>query len=425
MVKQPEGPDLVRRARDRVGAVADALAADLPRFGRGLNVEMAGAIPELSGDPTIADLLRASTDSNVESFLHAARYEISLDDVVPPPAAKEFARRLAQRGTSLNALLRAYRLGQQRVLELAFGELERQESDSEVVYAASKMIQESAFGYVDRIAQQVVAEYELERERWLAHRNTVRAGMLASLLGGADVDVAAGEQALSYRLRQNHLGVLLRVVDDEQGDGLRRIERLLGAIAEALGVDGAPLFVPQDRALAWGWIPLGRRHAPIDLDLVERTAREVDSGIRIAVGRVGAAVPGFRATHLEARRAHAVATSAGSAAHRVTSYAEAGVRVASLLTGDLAQTRELVAEALGGLASDDESAERLRETLLIFLAEKGSYQATGERTHLHRNTVKYRVDKAIETRGRPLDEDRLNLEVALLACAWLGPAVLG
>ena len=79
---------------------------------------------------------------------------------------------------------------------------------------------------------------------------------------------------------------------------------------------------------------------------------------------------------------------------------------------------------LGPLAADDEGAERVRETLLTFLTEKGSFVATAERTHLHKNTVKYRVDKAIELRGRPIDDDRFNLELALIACRWLGESVL-
>jgi sugar diacid utilization regulator len=55
----------------------------------------------------------------------------------------------------------------------------------------------------------------------------------------------------------------------------------------------------------------------------------------------------------------------------------------------------LVRKALGPLAADTEPAARLRETLQVFLAEKGSYLATAERLHLHENAVKYRVDKAL------------------------------
>ena len=73
-----------------------------------------------------------------------------------------------------------------------------------------------ANAYIDRVAEQVVQEYESERERWLANRNTVRAAVLSSLLKGDDVDMTAGESALGYRLRQNHLGVVVWDTDDER-----------------------------------------------------------------------------------------------------------------------------------------------------------------------------------------------------------------
>ena len=123
-------------------------------------------------------------------------------------------------------------------------------------------------------------------------------------------------------------------------------------------------------------------------------------------------------------RAQQVALAARATAQPLTSYADPEVRTAAMLAADLDSTRRLVGNALGGLASDTEGAERLRDTLLIFLAEKGSYTATAERMHLHKNTVKYRVDKAVEERGRPLDDGRLELELALVACRWLGASVL-
>jgi DNA-binding PucR family transcriptional regulator len=43
---------------------------------------------------------------------------------------------------------------------------------------------------------------------------------------------------------------------------------------------------------------------------------------------------------------------------------------------------------------------------------------------LHKNTVQYRVRKAEEGLGVPLAENRLDVELALLAAHWLGPSVL-
>lgn len=60
----------------------------------------------------------------------------------------------------------------------------------------------------------------------------------------------------------------------------------------------------------------------------------------------------------------------------------------------------------------------------MFLETGGSFTETGARLFLHKNTVHYRVRKAEEVRGRPLDDGRVDVQVALLACRWLGRVVL-
>jgi DNA-binding PucR family transcriptional regulator len=124
----------------------------------------------------------------------------------------------------------------------------------------------------------------------------------------------------------------------------------------------------------------------------------------------------------EALRAHAVALAGGPAAPRVIRFAE--VAPAALLTQDIEAARDWVARVLGALAVDDEQTARMRETLHVFLSTGGSYLETAERLKLHKNTVHYRVRKAAEIRGRPVAEDRLEVELALLACHWLRSAML-
>ncbi|HET6985287.1 MAG TPA: helix-turn-helix domain-containing protein, partial [Kribbella sp.] len=227
------------------------------------------------------------------------------------------------------------------------------------------------------------------------------------------------EGALSYRLRQNHVGVVLWSTSGSAGDeNLRQLERLLHQAAAAAGCSGQPLFVPRDRSTGWGWIPLGRARPAITV------AGDEEGENWIAVGSPAAGADGFRVTHLEALRAQQVALAARDRAHRVTTFTDQQVRTAAMMAADPEGTRRLVRNALGPLAADTETAARLRETLLVFLAEKGSYLATADRVHLHKNTVKYRVDKALEERGRPLDDERLELELALVACRWLAGSVL-
>ena len=90
----------------------------------------------------------------------------------------------------------------------------------------------------------------------------------------------------------------------------------------------------------------------------------------------------------------------------------------------MAEVSAALQATLADLADDDEHHARLRDTLRAFLASGGSYKATAEQSMLHKNTVQYRIRKAEESLGRPLDQNRLGVELALLASHWLGPAVL-
>src|SRR6202007_3374087 len=80
-------------------------------------------IPELRGDAALVELLGTSVEGNVDTLLHALRYDIAVERVEAPTAALEYARRLAQHGVPVNALVRAYRLGQRWMNELVFAEL--------------------------------------------------------------------------------------------------------------------------------------------------------------------------------------------------------------------------------------------------------------------------------------------------------------
>ena len=94
------------------------------------------------------------------------------------------------------------------------------------------------------------------------------------------------------------------------------------------------------------------------------------------------------------------------------------------LGGDVAGTRDWVAAVLGDLATDNENDARLRDTLRVFLGCGASYKMAAEELSLHSNSVKYRVGRAVARRGREIGSDRLDVELALLACHWYGGAVL-
>lgn len=417
---QPTDVDFINRTTARVTATADRMTENVTTLTNDLLGVLIATITELQGDPTIVHLLDASIDGNLKTIAEVIRYDIPIAEITAPPTAVEYARRLAQRGVSSSALLRAYRLGQETATAWALERISEEESDPKVAYAAGRAFVAITFRYIDAVSEQVLNVYEGERERWLANRNTVRAEVLADLIAGETLDTTTAENALGYRLRQPHVGVVLwRSGEPTTGD-LGDLERRLGQLARTLGSKAQPLFVAQDRATAWGWIPLTTSATGV-VDLPDDPE---DADIRAAIGVPATGVDGFRSSHLDALQAQAVALVAQDRARAVTSYADPEVRAAALLSANLDATRRLVRAALGDLAENTEGAERLRETLRVFLSTRNSFSATSELVHLHKNTVKYRVDRAVELRGRGVDEDRLDLELALIACRWLGPAVL-
>ena len=94
------------------------------------------------------------------------------------------------------------------------------------------------------------------------------------------------------------------------------------------------------------------------------------------------------------------------------------------MSGSIELIRAWVIETLGPLADDDDQHSVLRDTLRVFLQEGGGFKATAERLTLHKNTVQYRVRKAEESLHHPVAQDRLLVELALLATQRLGAAVL-
>ena len=95
------------------------------------------------------------------------------------------------------------------------------------------------------------------------------------------------------------------------------------------------------------------------------------------------------------------------------------VELVPLLATNLRRARAFVARQLGPLASPDEPAERLRETVL-----RRERHPRREGALRPPDTVVYRVERAEELLGRRVTESPIELTCALTLAAALGPAVL-
>jgi DNA-binding PucR family transcriptional regulator len=406
--------DTANRLHDRLAAASSDILDTLE-----------GQIPELRGDARLMELLGASVEGNVDTILHALRYDIAVERIEAPTTALEYARRLAQQGVPVNALVRAYRLGQRRMNELVFAELRAIDIPEPMRVAVIEAITGTLFEFIDWMSQQVVAVYEEERERWLENQNSLRALRVREVLAAnKSIDADAASTSIRYPLRWHHLALVMWYPDaGPEGDQLARLQRFLRELGESAGAAASPLFVAADRSCAWGWLPYRAAVTDAAAKLREFTLARPDSP-SVAIGTMANGVEGFRQSHREAETARGVALIAKRPEPTVIAATDPGLSVMARLGGDVAGTRDWVATVLGDLAADNENDARLRETLRVFLACGSSYKVAAEQLNLHFNSVKYRVGRAIARRGREIGGDRLDIELALLACHWYGPAVL-
>jgi DNA-binding PucR family transcriptional regulator len=408
-----------------VAETADRLLVRLADVSAVILRSLEEQIPELRGDARLMELLGASVEGNVDTVLRALRYDIAVERVEAPTAALEYARRLAQQGMPVNALVRAYRLGQRRMNELVFAELRAIDIPEPIRVAVIEAITATLFEYIDWMSQQVVAVYEDERERWLENQNSLRAVRVREVLAAnKTIDVDAATTSIRYPLRWHHLGLVMWYPDaGTEGDELARLQRFLRELGEAAGAAASPLFVAADRTCGWGWLPY--RAAVADaVETVRRFALTRPDSPSVAIGTMAGGVEGFRRSHREAEDARGVAIIGDRRAPTVIAATDPGVSVVARLGGDVVATRDWVATVLGDLASDNENDARLRETLRVYLGCGCSYKVAAEELNLHFNSVKYRVGRAVARRGREIGSDRLDVELALLACHWYGTAIL-
>jgi DNA-binding PucR family transcriptional regulator len=308
--------------------------------------------------------------------------------------------------------------------ELVFAEVRALDISEKMRYAVIEAITATLFEYIDWISQQVVVAYEDERERWLENQNSLRALRVREVLAATKtIDVDATSTSIRYPLRWHHLGLVMWYPDaSTEGNELARLQRFLRELGEATGAAEGALFAAADRTCGWGWLPYRASNADAAAKVRQFTLSRPDSP-SVAIGTVAGGIEGFRQSHREAESARRVAL-VGKREPTVIAAADPGVSIAALLNRDIADTRAWVAKVLGDLAGDDENDTRLRETLRIYLGCGSSYKLAAEQLNLHFNTVKYRVGRAVARRGREIDSDRLDVELALLICHWYGITVL-
>ena len=408
-------------SQEQVAAVAARMGHGLAELATDIRDIIQSAIPALREDGS-SSMLEASIRANVEQRLGILEHGIDPTAIQPPSAAVEYARRLAQRGVPVFALIRAYRLGHAEFLHRLIEDLVEHGSGSESSEGRATLeLVDRVHKSVDTVIEALLVTYSQARDEWL-NPNAILRARVRSVLTEKTLDIETAQERVGpYRLRQHHLGAELWVPDAAAGPAsIAHLRAVTAAFATAAKCDDAPLFVALDESTGCVWLPLGTQTG-VDRDrLDDALARSPDTFA--AFGEPEASLVGFRRTHEQALSAKAVARVNARPSVRLTPYAE--IAPIASMAANLEAARAWVYETLGSLAIDGERQAGLRETLRVFFTTGGSYAATAKQLGLHRNTAQYRVRVATEMRGRPLREGRLDAELALLACHWFGAAVL-
>ncbi|HEY1971584.1 MAG TPA: helix-turn-helix domain-containing protein [Pseudonocardia sp.] len=421
----PVSDMLVRVARE-VSADAEGLLAVVL-------ADIAEALPDLAGDPRLRQLVAATVRDTILSALTVFVSGVPMTEVRPPEAGLELARRLAQRNVPIAAMLRAYRLGQARVQQELITRIAARKASADEVAEAARDLSSAAFGFVDLVAEEVVAAYQAERDDWMHQRNAARLAKITSLLTARTGDlrgqVSAIETALGYQLAQAGHRAAVFWCEADGASRLTALQRQMPNLATAVGAVRPPLVVAPDAATLWVWFPVGPRveaSSPAGAGMVTEVVTEMLAAVPEVYAAFGDPAPGvlgFRYSHQQARQAQVLALAADPRTRlRVTAPALLGpVALLALEPGSVAGW---VRSVLGELALDDDPHARLRETLWAYLSSGSSLATAAAELHLHKNTIQYRIRKAEEARGRPLADGRLDVEVALLVCRLLGSTVL-
>ncbi|MFI8825374.1 SpoIIE family protein phosphatase [Streptomyces sp. NPDC053431] len=150
---------LAREFRPRVQQAADGLLQVVLR-----------ELPALSEhDDLVARALEEGV-AHVSTFLDVLERRLDVADVKAPEVALEVGRQLARRGVSVSDSLRAYRLGHLLLMQQLQEEAARLSSDWELINAATTKLVSTAFEYVDRASEHIVAVYQRERDLLLQRR---------------------------------------------------------------------------------------------------------------------------------------------------------------------------------------------------------------------------------------------------------------
>lgn len=229
--------------------------------------------------------------------------------------------------------------------------------------------------------------------------------VLGDLLAGRPVDPDRAGRVLGVDFSQYHWAAVLR---GSPGSVVSTDDLVRFALLLARRTGGAPPLVARSGPQIWMWT---RWNRPPDEERIAGLCQRLSPppGLRAVTGPVDRGVEGFRCSLLGARAAQ---QSAGrSPDDWLTLFSQ--VPAVIVAGTDPEQGWQFATQVLGDLMKDDPWSAELRETLRLYLALDHSRAGVAARMYINRNTVAYRVEKAMGMLGKPMGSDPFDVRLAL------------
>jgi len=398
--------DLQTVVNQRIAAVAATMSPQ--ELGELMGDRLLEEIPELSSsrDEDFRAGLIMSCASNLAAIQDALCTGSPFEEIAPPADAVAWAHTLVHRGRPLAALLRAYRLGHELFAQAFEEAASAVDLEPDIRWRVLAGATQRTFRYIDLICTQLVDDYEAEREQWLRGAAAAQAELVQAIVAGEAVDAREASATLDYDVTGTHLGLVVwRDVRARSAEPARSLALVAKELAAELG-GMRTLVVPMGEHAAWAWTTGARLSTP------PSRSTTLGDHARVAVGAPHPGLEGMYRPHHEARAARRVGDIFGSRPGTILRYTAVGLT--SLLSADPAQAVNFVMAELGSeLGADSDAMRRLRATIQVYLDERLSPMRTARRLGIHQNTVLYRIKRTEELLGRPLEERRVELEIAL------------
>ena len=387
------------------GYIAESLSqADLETFIDDVAKSMGANVPELSTDADVQRDLQLAVRSQFRAILAVTKSGTA--PLWSAPVAKEahsLALTIARRGLELRVLSNLYHAGHRAVWRFVTEFVNNADTSAEIKVQLVVMMWEQTSEVMNSMLEELAATYSQERERILSGAFSMRMNTVREILDGSQNSTEDASVQLSYPVHRVNTSLVLWTTEHAISIDSRIFEPLAQRLARSASATEI-LCVPSGARGLWVWMVTGNDDDPaIDSALVP-------PGVRVAVGRPGMGIDGFRRTHREALEAQRVA-SRGQQCLPVTTYRD--VEVVSMLASRPDAMNTFVERELHGLFGDDETSARLRNTLRAVLSHPGNFEAAARQLDVHKNTVRYRVQQIEKRLGQRIIRRALHLELAL------------